>query len=166
MGSPTPRSPPCTDPSQPWLTIKQERCTENMGTWTTLYVQTPMVGEGGTLCLHIAYSLPSTISILQSPNSATCHWFSTYMLHASSVPRHNSPGMDVASALIFLSPLCPLTPLSDSVLQGLMTEVCAQFGFLTQKNPKPCLRCVSILHISCSQPWPWPWPLPRRGSSG
>ena len=113
-----------------------------------------MVREEGTLCLHIAYSLPSTIPILQSPNSATCHWFSTYVLHASSAPRHNSPGMDVASALIFLTPLCPLTPLSDSVLQGLMTEVCAQFVFLIQKNPKPCLQCISILHISYSQSWP------------
>ena len=123
MGFPTPRRPPHTDPSQPRLTFKQERYTENTGIWTTLYVQTPVVRQGGTLCLPIAYSLPSTIPILQSTNSAMCHWFSTYMLHASSAPRQNSPGTDVASALIFLTPLCPWTTLSDSVLQGLMTEV-------------------------------------------
>ena len=97
-----------------------------MGSWATLYVQTPMVQEGGALCLPIAHSLPSTIPVLQSPNSATCHWCRTYVLRASSAPRHNSRGTDVASALIFLTPLCPLTPLSDSVLQGLMTEVCTQ----------------------------------------
>lgn len=156
VGSPTLRRPPCTDSSQPRLTLKQERCAENMGSWATLYVQTPMVQEGGALCLPIAHSLPSTIPVLQSPNSATCHWCRTYVLRASSAPRHNSRGTDVASALIFLTPLCPLTPLSDSVLQGLMTEVCTQSVFLTQKNPKPCLWCVSILPVSCSQPWPWP----------
>lgn len=119
------------------------------GSWATLYVQTPMEGVP---CLPIAHSLPST-----SPSSSP----QTHNVTGAAptccgppAPRHNSPGTDVASALIFLTPLCPLTPLSDSVLQGLMTEVCAQSVFLTQKKSQaPALWCVKGLLLPA---WPWP----------
>lgn len=114
-------------------------------------------GPGGG-CPLSPYSTQSSLNHPRPPVPKLSNVSLVQHLRAAgrSAPRHNSPGTDVASALIFLTPLCPLTPLSDSVLQGLMTEVCAQSVFLTQKNPKPCLWCVSILPISCSQPWPWP----------
>jgi hypothetical protein len=64
---------------------------------------------------------------------------------------------DVAFVLTFLISHILYFPALDPPFQELMTEVCAQFVFLTKKNSMLCLRCVGfLLPVSCYQPLPCP----------